>query len=97
MDEAYGRTRAEPIKPGEAWVDALPDELNGAIFLTAFGLQFGQMRIQGRAYGPENRTDWWRPREGFHADWFHDAGGESTGGFVPGKDVVVPCALGPGK
>lgn len=93
MDDLYVKTRKGPLAPGEAWVDALPDELNGSIFLTFFGLEFGQMRIQSKAYGPDNRTDWWRPREGFRDDWFRDAGGSSTGGFVPGKDVAVPCAL----
>lgn len=95
MHEMFSEAREGPIAANETWADALPPEARGAVFLTAFGLQFGQSRIQATNFGPQNRTDWWRPREGFLKDWFHTAGGASTGGFVPGKDVVVPCAPGP--
>lgn len=58
MVDEYDKMRPGPLKDGEAWVDALPDLITGTIFLTSFGLQFGQSRIQSFSFDENNRTDW---------------------------------------
>lgn len=56
--DEFLKTRPGPLKPGEDWLDALPPTLSGTIFLTLFGLHFGQSRIQAWALDDHNRTDW---------------------------------------
>lgn len=59
------KTRQAPLRPGEDWLDALPDTLKNTIFLALFGLHLGQSRIQSYALDEHNRTDWCAPSHVF--------------------------------
>lgn len=58
FEEFVQSTRRGPLLPGEDWLAALPPILANTIFLTLFGLHFGQSRIQSYSLDDNNRTDW---------------------------------------
>ena len=88
-DALLSALHRQPLRAGQPWAAALPPALRHTLFLAHNGLHLGQLR----GTYPGRRTAFWTPDGGMPPDGeeaLRISGGPAAGGFVPGKDIVMP-------